>query len=227
MYDPIVQVPRREQIRRINKYHKRTRHRPGKRVPVTGRSAKYYAQLLYPDVPMMRQVRRQPGRLLDVGSGCNHLHPDSLLWRLKGRGLGLDIEDRFPETAQYRVRSLFRTGLPKRSVGTILSNNVLYYWIDTHGDLLKAFRECVRILRPGGEMRIFPVFFGNYHLNSPELYHYLHRHFWLRLLTPRYSKESPLMYFGGEVVKTGKDVGEGEQRMMRRLHAQTLVLQRA
>ena len=229
MSDAIVRLSPAEKSKRINDLHRGTRHRPGKKVPVTGRSARYYQRALYPDRDMLPAIRARGGRLLDLGSGCNHLHPSSLLRKMRRRGpaaLGLDMEDRLEPSHQYRVGSVFRTGLPGGRFGTILSNNVLYYWIDTKKDLLRAYREMLRLLRPGGEIRVFPVFYGQYHANSPELYQFLHRHFWVRLLTPRYSSESPLMLFDGRVQQADRSVGAGEARMMRRLHAQTLILRR-
>ena len=95
-----IRIPPAEQVRRITKHHRGTRHRPAKHVPVTGRSARYYQAVLYPEAGMLPQIRRQGGRLLDLGSGCNHLYRRSLLWKLRrrgGRALGLDSDERLDE----------------------------------------------------------------------------------------------------------------------------------
>ena len=75
MSDAIVRLSPAEKSKRINDLHRATRHRPGKKVPVTGRSARYYQRALYPDRDMLPAIRARGGRLLDLGSGCNHLHP--------------------------------------------------------------------------------------------------------------------------------------------------------
>jgi SAM-dependent methyltransferase len=210
--------------RRVRSVHQRTRNRPGQRVPVTARSWRYYDSVLFPDVKIARAIRGRT--LLDVGSGANHLYPKSLLHRVGKRGLGLDLSP-FPNSPQYRRATLEATGLPSRSRDLILSNNVLYFWIDTRKAVRRCLCEIHRLLRPNGEARIFPVFYGNYHLNDPKLFAWIHRHFWVRVIQPRtYPAEAPLIHFGGEMLRTDASVGTGEVHKHQQLQSHTLILRK-
>ena len=68
--------------------------------------------------------------------------------------------------------------------------------------LLTLYKEFHRILRSGGELRVFPVFYGNYSRNNVELHEYLNTHFAIRCLRPvrDYSKEPPV-YLEDDVIK--------------------------
>ena len=59
----------------------------------------------------------------------------------------------------------------------IMCSNLLYLWIDQPKKVLRAVKELKRILKPGGEIRIFPVNFGSYHLNNEKLFEYINNNF--------------------------------------------------
>ena len=118
MSSPIVSLSAAEKTERINRLHRSTRHRPGKKVPVTGRSARYYQRALYPDGPMVPAVRRAGRRLLDLGSGCNHLHPRSLLLPSRTLRACLHI-DALPATRFAVARRHSQTCVPTPSAHAV------------------------------------------------------------------------------------------------------------
>ena len=104
-------------------------------------------------------------------------------------------------------------------------NNFLYFWEYKPDNLLKIYKELHRICKKNGEIRVFPVFFGNYHQDKVELFEYLNNNFRLQLVRSNdYSKESPIYMKGDEILETDKRNGLGENKLNHQLFAYALVL---
>mgnify|MGYP006097550491 CR=1 FL=1 len=100
-----------------------------------------------------------------MGCGINHLYKDALLYQLiqkKYKAMGMDLY-KFPKKhPHFKSGSILKTKLPDNSFDIITSQYFMYYWMDNTKQLLKAYKELNRILKDKGEIRIYPVYFGNY-----------------------------------------------------------------
>ena len=103
---------------------------------------------------------------------------------------------------------------------------MLYFWIDQRAAVLTCLREVHRILRSGGEARIFPVFFGNFHLYDKAIWTFVNAHFQVRVVRPRrYSAEPPWIYMDKEAPRgTAPVTGQLERAMHQKLQSHTLIL---
>ena len=177
---------------------------------VTGRNAQSYLRHLFPDYSsekeLVGELRRDKVLVLDLGSGLNHLMNSSLITKLnKGEpgsvAVGLDIV-KLPDHPSFVEASLFKTKLKASSFDIVLSHYVLYSHIETIKLLKKAFVEVLRILRKGGELRVYPVYFGNYFLGDEGFKTWIQDRFEVEVLSPRYyvdrSKKKCLMPCTGE-----------------------------
>ena len=67
---------------------------------------------------------------------------------------------------------------------------MLYSHIKTIENLKKAFREIHRILKSGGEIRIYPIYYGNYFLGDESFKRHLQRKFKITIIDPVYSVDT-------------------------------------
>ena len=205
-------------------------------IPKTGRSLKNYAEQLFPDIEATKVLSYLKNKnYLDLACGINHMYHESLLCQLakssKGKRDGLDIHTDskclYPNMKYYKGLS-HKTNLPSNSYDCITINNYLYFWEYNTQNLLKIYKELFRILKPGGELRIFPIFYSNYHNDNIELFDLLNDCFFVKCLRPKkdYSKESPIYIENGEVKKTDVKNGHNEHRLNHELMAQVLILKK-
>lgn len=158
---------------------------------ITGRNAQTYLSHLFPSFNSQKQLieslRRK--RVLDIGSGLNHLLPQSFIYKLsKKRNTwvkGLDIVD-LPEHDLYIKGSLYDTKLRNSFLDVIVCQYVLYSHINSVKNLKKAYKEIHRILKKGGEMRIYPVYFGNYFLGNDNFKKWIHQRFKVKVIDPKF-----------------------------------------
>ena len=227
----------------VRKYHTSTRFRPENKIIVTARSCKYYASVLFPDMKASEIKKyfkkRNIKRYLDVGAGFNHLIPDSFVNRMSGRGKGgvrahcsdiIDLEDGNGHTAkrvQYQKGNLLgRMPYPSGHFDLILCNDLLYFWLDTRQQVLRCLKEVWRMLRKGGEFRVFPVFFADYHLHDEQLHKWINEHFSVRVLTPKRCPSEGMHWMKistGEVAKGSAESGRMEAGILERLCSHTTI----
>ncbi len=207
------------------------RKRIGGKIPVTGRSVENYAIQLFPDIDgsLTRHVGTKD--YLDVACGINPMYPKSLLCSLKGsrKKHGLDIHECTEPVApgvRYVRASAYKTGLPSHSYDCITVNNFMYFWESHPQKLLQLYKEMNRLLKKGGTLRIFPVFYGNYACDNVDLHDYLNTHFCIQCLRPKhdYSKEAPVYIRDGEMIQASAGHGKNEHRIYHQLMAHVVIL---
>ena len=206
----------------------------GGNIPITGRSMVNYSIQLFPDIETKSLVKYMNTKdYLDLACGINHKYPLSLLCKLDNgnKRHGLDIHGKTEEMGHihYFKGSSMKTPFPAKSYDCITINNYLYFWETGTENLIKIFKELNRICKPGGEIRVFPVFFGNYYNDNIELFDYLNQHFSIRLLRPKkdYSNESAIyIEDSGEIKKLEKSSGQVEYRTNHNLMANCLFLKK-
>ena len=164
-----------------------------KKAPVTGRNWHSYSQHLFGDISKRKLVSYLSTKLyLDIGSGLNHIYPNSLLYKVarksNKKAVGMDIHP-FPNSRHFINGSIFKTGFPDKSFEMITSQYLVYYWIDDVKRLKKVFRELHRILKKSGQFRVYPVFHGDYHYNDSGLMRLIHKLFRVETYQPRFVKE--------------------------------------
>ena len=215
---------REEQKERVKETLKDRSYIEGK-IPKTGRSFTNYSVQLFPDI--------EKSKLL-IHLKVNHMYNESLLCQLsKGkRRDGLDIhsdkQTSCPNVNYYKGTSL-KTNLSSNTYDCITINNYLYFWEYNTKKLIQIYKELFRILKPGGELRIFPIFFSNYHNDNVELLDLLNELFFVKCLRPKkdYSKESPIYMTKSEIKKTDPRNGLNEYRINHELMAQVLLLKKS
>ena len=205
------------------------------KIPKTGRSLENYATQLFPDVSNPLTYLKNKD-YLDLACGINHMYPESLLCQLakdskskKRDGLDIHTDSKclYP-TMKYFKGLSHTTGLPNNSYDCITVNNYMYFWEYNTQNLLKIYKELFRILKSGGEIRIFPIFYSNYHNDNIELFDLLNDCFFVKCLRPKkdYSKESPIYIEGGEIKQTDVRNGQNEYRLNHELMTQVLILKK-
>ena len=200
-------------------------------IPITAISLKNYQIQLFPDIDnVINHLKKKD--YLDIACGINHLYPQSLLSKIKGskKRHGLDIHnksDKFDEIYYYKASS-HKTGLPNHSYDCITINNYLYFWETNSDNLLKIYKELYRICKKDGEIRVFPVFFGNYYNDNIELFDYLNQNFSVRLLRPKkdYSNESAIYLDNDKIKKLDKSNGSVEHKENHTLMSNCLILKK-
>ena len=202
-------------------------------VPITGRSIVNYSIQLFPDVETKKLVSYMNNKdYLDLACGINHKYPKSLLCQLnnKKKRHGLDIHGKNEKMnhIHYYKGDAFKTPFHNNSYDCITINNYMYFWETKSEDLLKLFKELHRICKKDGEVRIFPVFFGNYSLDNIELYDYLNEHFSIQCLRPKkdYSNESAMCIKNDEIIQLPKNSGSTEYRENHNLMSTCLVIKK-
>ena len=100
--------------------------------------------------------------------------------------------------------------------------------MDNTKDLLKAYQEMKRLLKKNGEIRIYPVYFGNFHYNDNKLIDYLFSNFNIEVKYPKFYPEKVGYIYPGEGEKDIKISDSGtprrEKRDAERLKASVLIL---
>ena len=92
----------------------------------------------------------------------------------------------------------------------------------------KGYKELYKLIRIGGTIRIFPVFYGNYYCDNVELFDFLNSHFSIQCLRPKkdYSKESPIYLENQEIKKTDPANGINEYKDSYELMAHVIILRK-
>lgn len=156
---------------------------------ITGRNIQSYLHHFFPHLKKKTLLRDLKNKsVLDLGSGLNHLVPNSFLVELAKKNIrvkGLDIV-KLPPHPLYIKESLYDTKLPSNSIDLILSQYILYSHIYTVKLLRKALREIDRILVKGGELRVYPVYFGNYYLGNERLKLWIDQKFSINVIEPEF-----------------------------------------
>ena len=210
------------------------------KIPITGRSLQNYATQLFPDIDPKKVLPYVGTKdYLDVACGINHLYPESLLRNLQGpktkTKIGLDIHSLANAATNNKVNytnytkgSIYKTNFKSGSFDCITVNNFMYFWEQNPHKLLEIYKEIYRLLRVGGEIRIFPVFFGNYSCDNIELFEYLNTHFVIRCLRPKtdYSKESPVYLEDDEIKQSSASHGLNENRIYHKLMTHVVIFTR-
>lgn len=207
-----------------------------KKIPITGRSSTNYSIQLFPDISTQKLYDYLKDKdYLDLACGVNHLYRDSLLYRLSKRNPskkrhGLDIHSKTEtfEEIEYYKGSALRLSFPNNSYDCITINNYLYFWENKDANIIKIFKELHKVCKVGGEIRIFPIFFGNYYNDNIELFDMLNELFSVRLLRPKrdYSKESPIYLENKTVKRLEATSGQIEHKANHTLMSNTLILKK-
>jgi len=199
-------------------------------IPVTGRSINYYLKALFPDFKSKNDLVKylKNKKYVDVGSGVNHMRNDSLLSILiknNNDAYGIDIV-KLPKHPNYKQKSIYDTTLKTNSIDFITINNLLYFHLYKKTNIINALKEMHRILKPNGEIRIFPIFFGEYYYGDIKLRDYINSLFFVRVIKPKpIPLENPIFYMDGEVVKSDS-VGKGEIDIMKKLNSYILIMKK-
>ena len=197
--------------------------------PVTGRGIESYKTHLFPDVPNVFKYLKNK-KFLDIGCGINHVYKNALLYKLikkKYNASGLDLY-KFPKPHnKFISANIMDTKLKANYYDTITSQYFLYYWMDNPTDLLKTFKELHRIMKTNGELRIYPVYYGNYHYNNDNLINFLDTHFKIKTIKPKFIKEKVAYIYPGESSKdiklTDESVPAKEAQDAKKLEANVVI----
>ena len=197
-------------------------------IAITGRTKDNYIKQLFPDVKNPLSYMKDKD-YLDLACGLNHMIKGTFLTSLSGDRLrhGFDIHDLTSSlvSVEYTEGSVYdMSGLPKYDV--ITCNNFLYFWELEPKKILKAFHELSTHLKKDGEIRIFPIYYGNYSLNYIPLHKFLNENFWISCLQPEYSDEAPLLYRDNETHRASVIDGRHEKNENKELMSHTLILKR-
>ncbi len=200
-------------------------------IPITGRSMKNYHIHMFPDIIDLKSFLKNKD-YLDVACGINHLYPESLIRNIDGNKkkhcLDIHGESKKIKKIHYYNESIYNTKLMNNNYDCITINNFLYFWESKIDNLINIFKELHRILKKEGEIRIFPVYYGNYFLDNIELNRFLNERFMIRCLFPKkdYSKESPIYMENNDIKQTDKGNGINEYNLNHKLMSQVLILKK-
>tara|TARA_B100000745_G_C20080003_1_gene368934 strand:- start:262 stop:972 length:711 start_codon:yes stop_codon:yes gene_type:complete len=227
--------PKCEAQKKLIKHSLDTRQYIEGKIPITGRSWINYSIQLFPDIEQKQLLKYMKNKdYLDIACGINHEYNKSLLNNIsntnqkKKHGLDIHTKNKQINSIKYFKGSIYNTKFPNNSYDCITINNFLYFWESNSKNLLNSYKELNRICKKGGEIRIFPVFFGNYYNDTIELFDFLNQHFSIQLLRPQkdYSNESPVYIEEGEIKQTDKRNGINEYKLNHELMAHCLVLRK-
>jgi len=158
---------------------------------ITGRNMQTYLKHLYPSFKyekcLLKHLRGK--KILDLGSGLNHLLPQSFISKLNKQprtwAKGIDIVN-LPNHRNFLKQSLFHTNLRNSFLDLIVCQYVLYSHVNSVELLKKTFKEVHRILKKGGEIRIYPVYFGNYSLGDKNFEKWIRQRFQVKTIDPSF-----------------------------------------
>ena len=176
---------------------------------VTGRNITSYNKHFFPEYTRNQMIKLlMSKRFLDVGSGLNHTIPNSLICILKDKGSryakGMDIVEFEKKSPSYINASIMKTGLKSNSIDMMTSQYVLYSHVKTISHLKKSFKEIHRILKKNGEIRIYPIYYGNYYLGDNGLKRYIDKLFDVKIIEPEfYIDKNKTLLYGGELENLG------------------------
>lgn len=206
------------------------------KIPITGRSSTNYSIQLFPDISTQKLYEYLKDKdYLDLACGVNHLYKDSLLYKLskknrtkKRHGLDIHSKNQKMDSIEYFKGSAINLNFPNNSYDCITINNYLYFWENKDQNIINIYKELYKICKVGGEIRIFPVFFGNYYNDNIELFDMLNELFSIRLLRPKkdYSTESPIYLEDNTVKRLDRSSGQIEYKANHTLMANVLILKK-
>ena len=198
-------------------------------ISITARSKKLYFEHLFPDINnkvINKHISNK--NILDIGCGYNPLFDDSFInyvvnnKSLKSKITGMDIISM--KMPNYVKKSIYNLNTKS---DLILINNFLYFWVNDPKKLMKIYKNLCKNLNSGGEVRVFPVYMDNYHMNDEELKTFLNNNFSIRMIRPNYVDEDPFYQDKEQdsiYVLTG--LGEKEARINYLLNSHTLILKK-
>lgn len=201
-------------------------------ISITARTKELYYSHLFPDMNVSKIEKHLKNKnILDIGCGYNPLYDESLLNYIKNKPemntkiTGMDIIDMdMPDYTKQSVLTLNK----KKVADMVLINNLLYFWINKPKDLLTIFKNIHRALKPGGEVRVFPVYMDNFTMDSDEVKEFLNKHFYLRSLKPTYVSEDPFYQDKlKDEIYVLEGLGEHEVKINKLLGSTTLILKKA
>ena len=152
----------------------------------TGRSFAYYRKIFFGDRSQREVLKTLEGkRVIDVGCGLTPYVSDSMFQICRKQGIDFfGVDPKFANGFRLRPLDVAKIravggrgkisaqapGLEKcigahaddlpfddGSIDLILSNFLLYAWIQDEAILAKIYREFHRVLNDGGEVRIYPA----------------------------------------------------------------------
>ena len=176
---------------------------------VTGRNITSYHKHFFPEYTRNKMIKLLiPKRFLDVGSGLNHTIPNSLISILKDKGSryakGMDIVEHKKPSSMYIKTSIMKTGLRSNSIDIMTSQYVLYSHIKTIPHLKKSFKEIHRILKKNGQIRVYPIYYGNYYLGDKGLKRYIDKLFDIEIIEPEfYIDKNKILLYGDKLENLG------------------------
>lgn len=200
-------------------------------IPVTGRSLNYYLKSLFVDFKNKTDLIKylKSKKFVDIGSGVNHIYNKSLLYELihkKYKAYGLDIA-KVDKNKHYLQKSIFTTKIQSNSCDILAINNLLYFHLHKKNQIKRALKEMHRILKKDGELRIFPIFYGNYYLGDEDLKEFINKFFFIRILNPKNLRnENPIFLIDNEIIKGSQKVGIQECKIMEKLNSKVVIFKK-
>ena len=200
-------------------------------ISITARTKELYDRHLFPDLTSVKIDRAITNkRILDIGCGYNPIYDDSFINyvvnnpKLNCEIKGIDIIDM--DMPNYKKTSIF-TVKDEKGVDYILINNLLYFWINKPKDLLKIYANLEKSLKPGGEIRVFPVYMDNFTMDSEDVKRLINNKFFVRTIIPHYHAEDPF-YQDKEAdeIYVLEGLGERETKINKMLKSTTLILKK-
>ena len=208
--------------------------------PVTGRGMESYVRHLFADLTKSSKSHKDDKgsvfnylkhkKFLDIGCGINHVYKNALLHKLiknKYNATGLDLYTFPTNHPNFVSASIMDSKLKSSYYDTITSQYFLHYWMDNAKDLLRALTEIHRILKKNGTLRIYPVYYGNYHYNDDPLIKYIDKQFTVEVIKPKFYKEKVAYIYTGEgrndIKLTNNSVPEKEAEDAETLEASLVI----
>ncbi len=200
-------------------------------ISITARSKKLYYKHLFPDKKTNKQIEEsiKNKTILDIGCGYNPLYDSSFITyvnnnkkKFNSSVVGMDIIDM--KMPNYKKKSVYTF---KQKSDMILINNFLYFWVNDPKKLLKIYKNIHTNLNKNGEVRIFPVYMNNYHIDDKELEAYLKKHFSVKMIQPNIIAEDPFYQdkFKDEIYVL-EGLGVTEKKINKMLNSHTLILKK-
>ena len=165
----------------------RSAQRRGVGMMHTARPFSYYRKVFYQGQSRSEVLQNLKGkRVVDVGCGYTPYAPDSMFRACHDAGIdfygidpliGTDIKFGLKERTLARAtggRGIFNAGAPglsralsataqelpfdDQSVDEILCSYLMFVWIEDEKMLADIFEEFLRVLKPGGQIKLYPLY---------------------------------------------------------------------